>query len=136
MIEVLRLADCNIPSVVKDANVPAESRLIVHNFIRYSVHAWAGFSDAEFACMWGLIPPTLLSDSAYLWLIVNERVDEHKFLFIRHSQLEIAKMLEIYPKIVGHCDVRHTRSMLWLKWLGAQFDMSMGPAAPFTIVRK
>jgi hypothetical protein len=82
------------------------------------------------------VPPTLLSDHAYLWLMVNDLVKEHQFCFVRHSQMELAKMLEKYPTIVGHCDRRHKDSMRWLRWLGAKFSDEPGPYASFMIVGK
>ena len=133
MIEVRKLSDCHVPSLIYEANLPKVGPVV--DFVRYSPHAWAGLVDGNFACMWGLVPPTLLSDNAYLWLIVNELVDEHKFLFVRHSQIEMARMLDLYPTITGYCDVRHVRSMQWLRWLGAKFDLAIGPTAPFTITR-
>lgn len=136
MITVVNAHDLYVPSLLVDANIPLEHEAEIARFIRFSPQCWAGFHDNQFACMWGLIPPTLLSTSAYLWLVVGELVEEHKFIFVRQSQLEVAKMLEIFPEIVGHCDVRHERSMQWLKWLGAKFDYSQGPACPFTITRK
>ena len=135
MITVRRMEDCHVPSIIAEANVARDGKIAIADFVRYSLHSWAGFVDERFACMWGLVPLTLLSDSAYLWLIVNELIDDHKFVFIRHSQIEMAKMLEIYPTIVGHCDRRHIRSMQWLKWLGAKFDPMEGQTAHFTIVR-
>ncbi len=114
-----------------------ESQLaILHRCVVMSSIVWTGFVNEEPACMWGLAPPTLLSDSAYLWLITTELVKDHQFPFVRHSQIEMEKMLQAYPLIVGHCDLRHPNSVRWLKWLGAVFDTSQGPLASFSIVRK
>jgi hypothetical protein len=136
MIRVDRLSDYHIPSILQAANVPADHEALLSRCMRCSIMSWAGFVDNELACVWGLVPPTLLSNTAYLWLIVNELVDDHKFLFVRHSQMEMRKMLDLYPIIIGHCDARHERSMQWLKWLGAKFDPTCGPLCPFTIVRR
>jgi hypothetical protein len=136
VIRVDQLSDYHIPSVLEAANIPPESHLLMFQCMRMSVVAWAGFVDDEIACLWGLVPPTLLSNKAYLWLVVNELVDAHKFAFVRHSQREMERMLRMYPIITGHCDKRHSRSMQWLKWLGARFDPEIGPVAPFTIVRE
>ena len=113
-----------------------DKTVILHRCVIASSVLWTGFVDEEPACMWGLVPPTLLSDSAYLWLLITDLVKDHQFAFVRHSQIEIEKMLEVYPLIVGHCDRRNPASVRWLKWLGAVFDTSQGPLMPFSIVRK
>src|SRR5205823_6185883 len=89
--------------------------------IAMSIVRWTGTVDGEQACAWGLIAPTVLSERAYLWLITTNLVDEHKFIFVRHSQRFMEVMLDKYPVIVGHCVVGEERSMRWLKWLGATF---------------
>lgn len=99
-------------------------------------HLWIGYSNEEPVCAWGLIPPTLLSDSAYLWMITLGSVEGYEFVLVRHSQIQIARMLEAYPKIVGHCEASETRSIRWLRWLGATFGEPQGSFVPFTIRRK
>jgi hypothetical protein len=71
--------------------------------------------------MWGLIAPTIFSEQAYLWLITTDLVDEHKFTFVRHSQMVIRGMLEQFPLIVGHVLWEQSRSKKWLKLLGVKF---------------
>jgi hypothetical protein len=135
IIQVRRIEDCNVPSVIASANVLPVDRVTITNFIRYSPCCWVGFVNERFCCMWGLVPPTLLSDTAYLWLFVNELIEEHKFVFVRHSQIQMQKMLDMYPIITGHCRRDHVRSMQWLRWLGAKFDQHDGLVASFTITR-
>lgn len=136
-VEVERYEHAWFPGMLIKEGVTYGERMMLDRFIRHSECCWLGKIDGEFACIWGLIPPTLLSSTAYLWLLVGEPVDRHKFVFVRHSQIEIRRMLDIYPTIVGHCDVRHKRSMQWLKWLGAKFAMPNEEwAAAFTIVRE
>jgi hypothetical protein len=113
-----------------------ERKATLHRCIMASSVVWTGYADDEPICMWGLVPPTLLSASAYLWLLTTEQIKDHQFALVRHSQIEMEKMLEAYPLIVGHCDLRHPNSVRWLKWLGAVFDTSQGPMAPFMIEKK
>lgn len=97
-------------------------------------HMWIGYYDQLAVCAWGLVPPTLLSDSAYLWMITLEVPEGAEFLLVRHSQIEIRKMLKMYPLIVGHCEIGAERSIRWLRWLGAKFGEPVKGALPFTIV--
>lgn len=87
-----------------------------------SSETWVGYVDGEFICCWGLIPPTLLSNQAYLWMHSTPKVRDHQFLLVRHSQRIIEKMLKQYDRIVGDCVVDAADSIRWLKWLGAEFD--------------
>src|SRR5262249_4403955 len=101
--------------------------------LAYSKEFWAGFVDGELACVWGLAPPTLLSDNAYLWLYVTDQVRDHEFLFIRHSQLAVKEMLKTYETLVGVTKKNNTKAIRWLKWLGAEFEYSTGDIVSFTI---
>lgn len=106
------------------------------NYMRASVFTWCGKVDGKIACMWGLIPPTVLSDQAYLWLQTTDLVEANKFMFIRWSQRYMEKMLTLYPTIIGNVDTRFTNNIRWLKFLGAKFDQPIGYGVPFTIRAK
>lgn len=84
-----------------------------------SAWLWAGFVDNECTCVFGLIPPTLLSDQAYLWLHTTPALRGHEFLFIRHSQRFIEMALELFPSIIGVVEPGNAKAVRWLKWLGA-----------------
>lgn len=103
------------------------------NCAQMSSMTWVGRVDGELACIWGLIPPTLLSQQAYLWLYTTKIVEKHQFLFVRHSQRRMEEMLDEYPLIVGNCDANEKRSVRWLKWLGAEFVAKEGRRLAFQI---
>lgn len=102
----------------------------------FATHLWIGEINDKIACAWGLVPPSLLSDEAYLWLFSTSAVDEHKFIFVRYSQRLIEEMLRIYPTIVGVTDAKAVDSIRWLKWLGAKFGPPQGKYLPFTIIAR
>lgn len=87
-----------------------------------SAEVWTGYVEGKLICCWGLIPPTILSNQAYLWMHCTPAVREHQFLLVRHSQQIIEQMLERYDRIVGDCQIGASDSIHWLKWLGAEFD--------------
>lgn len=101
-----------------------------------STHAWIGFVDEDVACVWGLIPPTMMSDQAYLWLHVTDKLKGHEFNLIRHSQRMIEHMLNEFPVIVGFVEVGNDKAQRWITWLGAEFDFPQGHRIPFVIRRK
>lgn len=82
---------------------------------------YAGYVDEELVCLWGLIPPSFLSMEAYLWMWCSEAMIGHQFIFVRHSQRQIEKMLLRYEQIKGHCTVG-SKARRWLSWLGAEFE--------------
>jgi hypothetical protein len=100
-----------------------------------SVDIWAGFINDKLACIWGIIPPTLMSYQAYLWLYTTDTIKGHEFILVRHSQLVIDELLKVYPDIVGHATMGSDKSIRWLKWLGAKFGQPQGTNVPFRISR-
>lgn len=109
---------------------------IFRGYVLASSVVWQAVVKGELYCIWGLIPPTLLSDRAYLWLHTTEAVEGNEFVLVRRSQIELAKMLEQFPTIVGHCAVDAARSIRWLGWLGAVFGPPEGKLIPFVIRSK
>ena len=109
---------------------------IIKDCLHRSVEVRQGFVDGKLACVWGLIPPTFLSNQAYLWLATTELVAEHKFLFVRHSQRYIEEALKLYPIISGDVLIGNDSAKRWLKWLGAEFAHPVAGRIPFTIVKK
>lgn len=101
-----------------------------------SVEVRYGFIDGEVACMWGLIPPSLLSTTAYLWLLTTDIVAEHKFLFIRYSQRYVEEALKTWPTIIGDVLIENRPAQRWLKWLGAEFGPAVKGRFSFTIQAK
>ena len=95
---------------------------------------YIGFVDDEFICCWGLIPPSFLSNRAYLWMWAPNPM-KHQFVFIRRSQLQVQKMLERYEEIIGECEESNRSAQRWLKWLGAEFSYPKNGLIPFTIRR-
>jgi hypothetical protein len=109
---------------------------ILRDWLYRSTEVRFGMVDGEIACVWGLCPPTLLSESAYLWLLTTPLVDEHKFLLVRHSQRYVEEALRVYPSIIGNVAIHNTSAIRWLKWLGASFVEDIEGWLAFTIRKK
>jgi hypothetical protein len=136
-IQILKDSKVNVEDIVRRSpvkDVQNASPILAECIAMSAVH-WVGTVDGKPACAWGLVPPTILSERAYLWLITTDLVDQHKFMFVRNSQRFIEDALKTYPTIVGHCVASETRSIRWLKWLGAVFREPEGNRIPFMIKR-
>ena len=118
---------------LEETMLSKEEAVIMNRYIEASISVYSAFVDDQVLGLWGLIPPTLLSDQAYLWLYTTPAAEEHQFIVVRRGQIEVKKMLKTYPKIVGHCVVGAARSIRWLKWMGAVFGQADGKLIPFAI---
>jgi hypothetical protein len=103
---------------------------------KLSGEVWSGYIDDKLVCCWGLIPPSVFSDTAYLWMYNTESLAEHQFVFVRRSQIEVERMLTRYGRIVGHCVTENVKAQRWLRWLGAEFDAPLNGARAFTIRKR
>lgn len=110
---------------------------ILHYCLSNSEKLYTGSVGDRVACAWGLVPPTLMSGQAYIWLYHNNLVEEHKFTFIRQSQLAVKEMLEEYPLLQGHAHSENSNGIRWLKWLGAEIlEGGLKNLIPFEIRKK
>ena len=100
-----------------------------------SVDVRYGYVNGQCACVWGLIPPTLLSSSAYLWLLTTDLVEQHKFLFVRYSRRWVEDALKRYPRLIGDvvCGEGADSTQRWLGLLGAKFLSPINNRIPFEI---
>lgn len=124
-------------SLSRGSSLDAKEAGILEFCQSLSIEVWTGYVEGKLVCCWGLIPPTLLSNQAYLWMHSTPAIRDHQFLLVRHSQRIIEKMLEQYERIVGDCLRDAEDSIRWLKWLGAEFDgANDGGHCSFVIRRK
>lgn len=109
----------------------------MHRWFYNSNEVWAGFYQDQLACLYGVLSPSLFSETAYLWLTTNELVKDHPFLFVRHSQMIVKKLLENHKLIVGHVSAKHKHSIRWLEWLGVKLmrDEIVNDLIPFRLKR-
>jgi hypothetical protein len=86
-----------------------------------STAIWLAKADGVEACAVGVIPPTIFSSKAYLWLIHTKLCEQHPLRFIRWSRKVMDEILATYPNIYGLCHPDNVSGRAWLEWLGAKF---------------
>ena len=123
-------------SQVDEVSLSEDEKVTFRRCLVQTTTVWMGLADGKLVCIWGLIPPTMLSDTAYLWLYTTGAIRGHEFLFVRHSQRAVEGMLLLYPNIIGITRVGNDQTIRWLKWLGAVFSEPSGSVLPFTIRKK
>jgi len=89
-----------------------------------------GTYGSEILCVVGLIPPTLLSDQAYIWLWTDEAASRHRVVFGRWARRFIHQALQRYSLIRGHCARSNWK---WLHSLGAEIADVQGDIFEFEI---
>lgn len=136
MISIQQTSNVPLSAILQRSTVGhiREAETILRECVNRSAEVRYGYVDDKLACMWGLIPPSLLSETAYLWLLSTDLVQEHKFLFVRHSQRWIEETLIRYPVIVGDM-IDNPSTRAWLRWLGAEF-MEVGSGRFKFVIRK
>lgn len=115
------------------ADVPKALELF-RNRVHSTEHVFVGYIKGDIACIYGLHPPTILSNRAHIWLITTDTVEDNKFIFIRHSQLVIEFALKAYTDIYGETHVKDKGAFRWIRWLGGVYAKGpIGMFVPFHI---
>jgi len=103
---------------------------------------WLGRADGIEACAVGVMPPSLFSAEAYLWMIHSRLCEQHPLRFIRWSRRVLGEVLDLYPVLIGLCSMHNVAGRRWLEWLGADFSVGGisnvvpgGPYASFKVTR-
>ena len=136
MIKIKEVSDVSLSKLIlkSDALTKKEANILNH-WQKISLSSFMVENDGALLCVWGVIPPSLLSTEVYLWLHVTSQIKTNQFLFVRHSQMVVEELLKEYEVIVGHVKVDAPHSRRWLKWLGAKFGPQQGSLIPFRIER-
>ena len=105
-------------SVFEIEKLVGDKEKVIAAALKRAAHVWTGSIEDRliFAC--GVESSTIISDTAYLWILTTKLVDEHTFVFIRWSKLFIEELSLIYPNIHGYVHSDYKKSVVWLKWLG------------------
>lgn len=99
------------------AMLPANDQDTMVRSLKNSPDAWVAYHETDLVGFSGIIPPTLLSDTAYFWLYATALFAKHPIACTRVSRRLVQDALNCYPVLVGHCTARSSR---WLRWLGAE----------------
>jgi hypothetical protein len=112
------LANCREREREAYARLGQSSHTYLASVLSQSAESFSGLVDGVPCCMWGVVRGSLLSDSAFLWLITCYMIEDYPFTFIRRSQIWLADLRKRYHYIHGVVQADNLVSVKWLKWLG------------------
>lgn len=100
----------------------AASRQLPRDSLRHAVMAsscaWTGMVDDDIACMFGVVPQSLMSGSGFVWMLGTPLVEKHAVMFLRRNRAKVAEMASQFPYLHNYVDARNETAIRWLRWLG------------------
>jgi hypothetical protein len=131
------------PSVIEDVaylaeNIREEDRQeIWHSHRKTPLEAFqSGFeiSDEPLTVVWGDKPVAMFgvcgeNGVGVPWMLATDDLKRIRKSFLRECRSYVQRMHEKYPVLINAVWVKNTVHILWLKWLGFDFDapIELGP---------
>ncbi len=127
-VEIVRATRGDVPKMLAVLRERERSALIespgavayLEQALSQCAEAWTGYIDDQIVCMWGIDRGSMLTNSAFIWLVTCQGVDAHSFIFVRHSQKRLEDLKKRYSYIHGVVQADNEQSVRWLRWLGFQ----------------
>lgn len=86
--------------------------------LKHSTVCRAGKADDDILCMFGVVPHTLVSNHAAIWMLSTDFLPKHAVKFLRECNNEITSISDCYDMVENWVDTRNSIAIKWLKWLG------------------
>jgi len=68
IVEIRRINSDEAARLTRNMTLDDTGEKTMEFCLLMSTVMWAGFIRGELACLWGVIPPSLMSNQAYAWL--------------------------------------------------------------------
>lgn len=72
--------------------------------------------------IFGSTPSYMVFDKAIIWMLATDHISKVRMEFYRYSRHFVDILLQDYPVLFNYVDCRNTRSILWLKKIGAKVE--------------
>lgn len=89
--------------------------------VAMSTHAWASLQDGAVICLAGAGPSCLIGREGVAWLLASPAIETVPYRFFVESRRRLAECLRSYDVLRNWIDCRNTKTVPWLRWLGATF---------------
>lgn len=92
--------------------------------IEQSDYSAVGTIDGEPVLMWGVLCESFIGRLGVPWMIGTKMLDNNAFVFLRRCRAPLMKVLNNYDRLENYVDVRNTKSISWLRWMGFKIEES------------
>ena len=72
--------------------------------------------------MFGIVPQTILSKTASIWLLGSSEIEKIQKTFLKNSRKFIDLFLSYYPYLENFVSCERKRTLKWLKHIGATIE--------------
>jgi hypothetical protein len=86
------------------------------SFYNSKGEAWTGLVDDVPVTMFGVGKPN------YIWLVGTTDIHKYDKLFLIKSRKILKKLMEKHPILENYVELKNTRSVQWLAWLGFNME--------------
>jgi hypothetical protein len=90
--------------------------------IKHSEEPLTGTVDDTPVCMFGIVADSFIGNIGVPWMVGSNDLDNHAVKFLRRNRAWITASMKIYDRLENYVDVRNTKAINWLGWLGFKFD--------------
>jgi hypothetical protein len=97
--------------------------LAVQRSLRAPGDAWVALIDEEPAALFGIASSSIVADEATVWMLATPILDRNARLFLHETPKLLAEMHSRWPRLVNTVHIDNRRTIRWLTWLGAVFDV-------------
>jgi len=88
------------------------------NGVSLTEEPFTGLVDGKVVCIFGVSTMSFLSEDGTPWLLGSDLIEENKHVFLRMNRVYTREIKKRYKSLSNYIDVRNTKTLVWLKWLG------------------
>ena len=103
------------------ASIPEPAEMLCEA-IRKSSQSYVGLLNGEAVVLWGVEARTILSDTAFMWMVTTPVVEAHPIPFVRRAAVFIRSVLAEHGQVEGTVVTSNTIAVKWVTWLGAELE--------------
>lgn len=86
-----------------------------------SAFTWTFMCNGKPCAVFGLVPDSLLSSKACIWLLGTDQINRCKLSYFKACRRMVARILQHYPVLYNYVDAEYKAAHKWLEALGAEF---------------
>lgn len=143
-VEVVRADACYIKDIAANVRKADREELwaagcmtpldCMFHGLEYSVKAWTGLIDGTPVCMFGCVSASILGNVGRPWMVGTKQLVRHPLVFLRRCKEYVEEMRVNFDRLENYVDVRNTKAIEWLTWLGFEFPEQPKQIGPYKML--